>query len=370
MRVGLVVDQLFSPVPGGTGRYASELAAALTIAAPAQSTLEPWSAWHGPKQLASTAGSLPGGISGLRRLPVGSKLLSRLWERDLGPAPRDVDVVHATTLLVPPKRRAALVVTIHDVVPWTHPETLTPHGVAFHRRMGARAAREADLIVTPTLAVADQIRQILAPGGEVIAVPPGFSSHLTVPVDARERRARHVGHESYLLFVGTAEPRKGLDTLLDAMSEPDLADQSLVVVGPRGWGGVDVREEAAARGLADRVTVTGRVDDADLASLYAGAALVVMPSRAEGFGLPVLEAMTLGVPVVTSDDPAMREVGGGATQVFPVGDSAALSTAIARVLADAGLRAQMIEAGRTRAQDFDWLASATTVWGLYGRLAR
>jgi len=167
-----------------------------------------------------------------------------MWERGIGPVPRDTDVVHATTLLVPPKRSAALVVTIHDVVPWTHPETLTSHGVRFHRRMGARAAREADLIVTPTLAVADQVRQVLAPGAEVIAVHPGFSSDLAVPDDARERRNRLVRDDDYLLFVGTSEPRKGLDTLLDALSEPALIGQSLVVVGPRGWGGVDVAQDA------------------------------------------------------------------------------------------------------------------------------
>ncbi len=367
MKVGLVVDQLFAPVPGGTGRYAGELASALAsalaVAAPGGSSLQTWSAWHRPRQRASR------GTSGLRQLPMDSKLLSRMWERGLGPAPRDADVIHATTLLVPPKRRAALVVTIHDVVPWTHPETLTTRGLGFHRRMGARAAREADLIVTHTVAVADQIRHILAPGAEVIAVPPGFSSDLAVPEDARERRARHVGEGDYLLFVGTAEPRKGLDTLLDAMSEPALRGQSLVVVGPRGWGGVYVGQDAAARGIADRVTVTGRVDDADLAALYAGAGLVVMPSRAEGFGLPVLEAMNLGVPVITSDDPAMREVGGAATQTFPVGDSTALCAAIVRVLSDVALREQMIEAGRMRALDFDWLDSARTLWGLYARLA-
>ena len=196
------------------------------------------------------------------------------------------------------------------------------------------------------------------------------SSDLAVPDDARERRNRLVGDDDYLLFVGTSEPRKGLDTLLDALSEPALIGQSLVVVGPRGWGGVDVAQDAEARGVADRVTVTGRVDDADLAALYAGASLVVMPSRAEGFGLPVLEAMALGVPVVTSDDPAMCEVGGGATALFPVGDPSAVCAAILRVLGDEGLRAQMIESGRLRARDFDWLDSARTLWDLYARLAR
>lgn len=362
MRVGLVVDQLFAPVPGGTGRYAGELASALAATVPEESSLQTWSAWHG-----SWPSAVPGTL-GPHRLPVGSRVLSRMWEWGLGPAPRDADVVHATTLLIPPKRRGALVVTIHDVVPWTHPDTLTPRGLGFHLRMGGRAAREADLIVTPTAAVADQIRDVLSPRAEVIAVHPGFSSDLTVSDDASERRARHVGSVDYLLFVGTAEPRKGLDTLLDALSEPALIGQSLVVVGPRGWGGVDVGQAAQARGVGDRVTVTGRVDDGDLAALYAGAGVVVMPSRAEGFGLPVLEAMALGVPVVTSDDPAMCEVGGRATQTFPVGDPAALSAAIAHVLSDGELRAQMISAGRSRAQDFDWLDSARTLWSLYAGL--
>ncbi|MDQ1483041.1 MAG: hypothetical protein QOF35_1117, partial [Actinomycetota bacterium] len=244
MRVGLVVDQLFAPVPGGTGRYAGELASALANTAPQGSSLQTWCAWHGLKPPAVPGRQAPS------QLPLGSKVISRLWERGLGPAPRDADVVHATTLLLPPKRHAALVVTIHDIVPWTHPETLTPRGVDFHLRMGARAAREADLIVTQTLAVADQIREMLAPRAEVLAVPAGFSSGLDVPDNARERRSRFVGQDGYLLFVGTSEPRKGLDTLLDALSDPRLRDQPLVVVGPRGWGGVDVVQDAADRGVA------------------------------------------------------------------------------------------------------------------------
>jgi glycosyltransferase involved in cell wall biosynthesis len=360
MRVALMVEQLQSRVPGGTGRYAAELARALEQTRAPADELVGWMA-------GGTGGRLDLPIR-VRSLGTHSLLLSRLWERGLGPAPRNAEVVHATTLLIPPRRPTALVVTIHDVVPWTHPETLTPRGAGFHRRMGARAAREADVIVTPTVAVAEQVAHVLAPRGEVITVPPGFSSNLTVPDDERERRARHVAGGDYLLFVGTSEPRKGLDTLLDALSEPWLRGESLVVVGPRGWGGVEVGQDAQARGIGGRVTVTGRVEDADLAALYAGASLVVMPSRAEGFGLPVLEAMNLGVPVVTSDDPAMCEVGGGATQTFPVGDPHALGVAIARVLNDSALRTHMIEEGRKRALDFDWLDSAKTMWKLYSRL--
>ena len=362
MRVALMVEQLQSRVPGGTGRYAAELARALEQTRAPADELTGWVATGSGQRFNLPIFS--------RSLGTPSLILSRLWERGLGPSPRDADVVHATTLLAPPRRRAALVVTIHDVVPWTHPETLTPRGVDFHRRMGARAARDADLIVTPTGAVADQVLHLLAPGAEVVAVPPGFSSDLSVPDDAFERRARYVAGGGYLLFVGTSEPRKGLDTLLDALSEPSLKDQSLVVVGPRGWGGVDVSQDAQARGIGGRVTVTGRVDDGDLAALYAGAGAVVMPSRAEGFGLPVLEAMNLGVPVITSDDPAMCEVGAGATQTFPVGDPTALAAAVVRVLGNSTVRATMIDQGRARALDFDWQHSARALWSLYTRLAR
>ena len=281
MKVGLVVDQLFAPVPGGTGRYAADLGSALSTTVPAGSSLQTWSAWHGFRHPASQGMSI-------RQVGMGTKVLSRMWERGLGPSPRDADVVHATTLLLPPKRNSALVVTVHDVVPWTHPETLTTRGLVFHRRMGARAALEADLIVTPTIAVADQVRDILSPRAQVVAVHPGFTKDLHVPRDARQRRISRVREDGYLLFVGTAEPRKGLDTLLNALAGPELKEEALVVVGPRGWGGVDVAQDAGALGIGDRVTVTGQVDDADLASLYAGASLVVMPSRAEGFGLPVL----------------------------------------------------------------------------------
>ena len=178
MRVALMVDQLQSRVPGGTGRYAAELARAL------ERTREPAD---------ELAGWVARGAGGRLDLPIRihsletpSRLLSRLWERGLGPAPRNADVVHATTLLVPPARRSALVVTVHDVVPWTHPETLTARGAGFHRRMGARAASEADLIVTPTVAVAGQVRHVLAPRAEVISVPPGFSSDLSVPDEDRK----------------------------------------------------------------------------------------------------------------------------------------------------------------------------------------
>jgi len=114
--------------------------------------------------------------------------------------------------------------------------------------------------------------------------------------------------------------------------------------------------------------VLGRIEDVDLAAVLHGATALVAPSRAEGFGLPVLEAMAAGVPVVSSDAPALVEVGGGATVVTPVGDSAGLAAALRDVVADDRLQQTLAESGRRRAADFSWATAATRLWELYGSL--
>ena len=139
MRVAFLVEQLLAPVPGGTGRYSAELGAALVRTATAGDEVTGWAAWHravGPAVVA--------GVRGPRRLPLPRRALTLAWERGLGPAPRDADLVHAPTPLFPPPRHRPLVVTIHDTVPWTHPDTLTPRGAVWHRAMAERAALHAD----------------------------------------------------------------------------------------------------------------------------------------------------------------------------------------------------------------------------------
>jgi glycosyltransferase involved in cell wall biosynthesis len=358
-----VAAQLCGRVPGGTGRYTRELIRALSGTRPDDDRLAAVTVSPCADPDATTSGL---GVQ-VRRLPLPYAVVARLWERELPPR-LEGDVVHAPTLLVPSTtHQARLVVTIHDVVPWTHPETLTSRGVAFHRRMGERAARHAAVVLTPTEAVADRVRELLSPAAPVVALGQGMSE-LTVPVDAAERRRRWGLPDAYLLFVGTAEPRKGLDVLLDALVDSRLDDVRLVVVGPPGWGDVDVAREVAVRGLGGRVTVTGRVDDLDLAAAYNGASAVVLPSRAEGFGLPALEAMALGVPVIVSDDPALVEVGQNAVAVTAVGDSAGLADGIAAVLGDATRSATMRTAGLARSADFSWPACAARLWDLYRSL--
>jgi len=271
---------------------------------------------------------------------------------------------------VPPVTAAlGLVVTIHDVVPWTHPETLTPHGARYHQRVGARAAREADVLVTPTHAVAAQVRDVLRPACPVVAVHPGVAVR-SVPADAPARSQRHRrSRRPYLLFVGTAEPRKGLDTLVAALAHPDLVDYDLVVVGPAGWGDVRVPDLAAAAGVSSRVDVTGHVSEEDLVALYVEAAALAMPSRAEGFGFPVAEAMAYGTPVVTSADPALVEVGGEAAVAVPINHPQALAETLARVAAEGPERRRRAALGRELARSFDWATTAERMWTLYSSVA-
>jgi len=361
--LGLALEQTLAPVPGGTGRYSRELARALAADADGDA-VSGWTAWHRDPSPARVPG-----VIGPHRLPLPRRPLVAAWERGLGPVPRDVDVLHAPTLLVPPRRGRPLVVTIHDAVPWTHPETLTPRGVRFHRRMAGRAAAEADLVVVPTDAVRRELEPILDLAGRIDVVGEGVAPGLVVPPDADER-ARRLGLPArYVASLATLEPRKGLGVLVTAMADPAGPRLPLVVAGQPGWGGVDLPGAAAAAGLpADRLVMTGRLGDADLAVFLSRAAVLVVPSRAEGFGLPVLEGMALGTPVVISEAPALVEVAGGAAAVVPIGDAPALARALAEVSADEALRTRLIAAGRVRARQFSWQHAAQMLWSHYRRL--
>lgn len=365
MDVTVLATQLSARVPGGTGRYTYELLRALTQTIP-----------EGDRIRAVRLPAPSSAVAELDRLgmPVSElrapfALVSRLWTHDLPPHPAQTGVVHAPTLLVPPARpRTRLVVTVHDVVPWTHPETLTPRGVAFHRAMGARAAMDAAVIVTPTETVAVAFRELLAPACPVVSVLSGATVR-TVPDDAEGRRRRLGVTDPYVLFVGTAEPRKGLDVLVRAMAHPELTELTLVVAGPAGWGDVSVDALARAAGVGERTTVTGPVSDGDLAALYEAAQVMAVPSRAEGFGLPVVEAMSYGVPVVTSDDPALVEVGGGATVTTRIGDDAALAEGIRRAATSSMLRERLVRDGRRRVAPLSWTSTARRMWQVYAEAA-
>lgn len=359
----VLMEQLLAPVPGGTGRYTRELAAALAATAPPGWTVHGVVARHADPDPARVPG-----VAGPRVLPLPRRALLGAWERGLPLWPGG-DAVHAPTPFGPPSapRGAALVITVHDAVPWTHPGTLTRRGAAWHRRVVSRAARRADALVVPTAAVAAELAR-QAPGpAPVHVIGEGVAAGLAAePAGADAIAERLRLPPRYLLAVGTLEPRKGLDVLLAALAAPHAPPLPLLLVGPRGWGAVAPGEIARGAGLAPgRVRELGRIGDNELAVVLHRAAALAAPSLAEGFGLPVLEAMAAGVPVVHSDAPALLEVAGDAGNAVPRGDPAALAAALHAAVTDPGRAAAMAQRGRRRAGQFSWRRAAEQVWTVH-----
>ena len=374
----VVVDQILAPVPGGIGRYTSELTRALVATAPRGCDVQGVVAAHPQAEYDRLTDLVPG-LSGLAKSPLGRRELAVAWQTGLVGLPGK-GMVHATSLLAPLGRHDRdldpgdqTVVTIHDTVPWTHPETLTPRGVRWHKAMTKRAFRHADAVVVPTHAVASELVELFPFGDRVRVVGGAVSDDLRVPADA-DAVADELGlPDRYVLSVGTVEPRKGLEPLIRALAHPDAPDLPLLVVGPEGWGDVRVADVAAAAGLApERVRTLGFVTDAQLAVLLQRASVFVFPSLAEGFGLPVVEALSLGTPTIVSDAPALVEVADEAAVVVPRLDAEGyperLAQAMFQVVSDLELSSRLGIAGLDRARAFSWRDSADKVWQLHADL--
>jgi glycosyltransferase involved in cell wall biosynthesis len=342
MRAAVHVGQLLQPVPGGIGRYVRDLLGALPAA--------------GVEVEAFAAGPAPSGLHPYTDLgwPTGP-LRYEVWHRLRRPTIRvPGDVVLATSLAVPPPGDRPLVVMVHDLVFLRHPEHLTPRGVAFHRRGLAIARREAAAFVVPSaFGKAD-----LADEG-VDADRIHVAHHGVTPPEPDDPAARVAALERlgirapFLLFVGTIEPRKGVADALDAharlrQARPEL---TLVLAGPPGWGDPPAVDRPG-------VVVTGNVGDHELDALYRGAAALTLPSRYEGFGLPVIEAMSRGCPVVTSDAACLPEIVGDGGIVVPVGDLDALTDALASMLDDHARRAALAAKALAQGTTFTWARSA------------
>lgn len=219
------------------------------------------------------------------------------------------------------------------------------------------AVRYADVV----LALSEHTRQDLirlfgAPPDKVRAAPPGLPA---LQVSDSFKRS-DLSDISYALFIGTQQPRKNLVRLIEAWARLG-GDAALLIAGKRGWGGDDLRARARALGIAGRVRFVGFVDEAEKAALLRGARAVVVPSLYEGFGLPVLEAQSAGVPVACSNTSALPEAAGdGALQFNPL-DVDDMAAAIRRVMSDEPLRVRLVEAGRRNLMRFDWARSARAV---------
>ena len=236
------------------------------------------------------------------------------------------------------------VATVHDIWPFIAP---SPNGRVRAREQTqyrVAAERSAAIIAVSSFTKAELVAHLGIPAERIVVVPQGVPAPLAVQTPARV-----AGSKRYVLFVGEVEPRKDIGTLIAAMRLlPDELRETALVIAGRWRGSMQLHVDGVA------LTLTGEIDDdARLAAWYAGAAVFAFPSRYEGFGLPLLEAMSYGAPVVASDAASLPEVGGDAAVYFPCGDAAALAAALARVLRDSTLAAQLSAAGKARAAQFD-----------------
>ena len=334
--------------------------------------------WSGRGRLGSV---VPEGVRVATR-PMAARPLREAWRRaDVPPIEwwtGPVDVVHGPNFVVPPARHAARVVTVHDLTPVRFPELCTADTLAYPGLI-RRALRGGAWIHTPSQFVADEVVEAFgADPARVVAIPNGVTE---IGPDVTGRDAaegvRLAGSARYLLAIGTIEPRKDLPWLVDAFDvlAASHRDVSLVVAGPDGWGVADFERAVARAAHRARIVRFGWVGPDQRAALLRGATALAYPSRYEGFGLPPLEAMAAGVPVVATDAGALPEVLGDAADLVPVGAGLAptaradaLADALARVLDDDAHRARLVTAGRERAATYSWDATTARLVDLY-RLA-
>ncbi|MBR6373407.1 MAG: glycosyltransferase family 4 protein [Victivallales bacterium] len=299
------------------------------------------------------------------RLCLGGGLKSRpacrvLWQQCVLPF-MEYAALYAMAYTAPLLCRRPYLLNVHDVIALTHPDLCSRRNLLQMRALLPSSIRRASQVIVSTSYVATQVK-LLFPNVKVEVAPLG--------VDYDEF-AKSEGNSPvsgpYFLFVGNIEPKKGLMTLLSAFLQEDWGAK-LVLAGRIGWKCGELL--AIIRRFPERVIWLGRVADAQLPALYRNALALIMPSIVEGFGLPVLEAMAAGTPVIHSNAPALTETAGGAGLGFEIGNATALAAAMKKMQDSAALRHELAEAGRKRAKQLTWKRRAQVTASLLEELVQ
>lgn len=358
------------PRPAGVGRYAANLVGQLSRTLPERSLTvfltrdAPPHAWPGVREVRAS-------------IPTPNEYARALWEQTIVPArvkALGIDVYHSPNYILPAALPCPSVVTIHDIA-YLQPSLHRAKSHLYLRTLTALALRRAAAVV----AVSEHTRRAVEAHyprtrGRIEVIAEGVDPALRPPSAAALRAFRQrLGLEQpYVLFVGTLEPRKNLVRLVAAFERAvreAALPHHLVLAGNRGWKTEALERAIETSPLRGRIHRVGYVPDSDLPCWYAGAALAAYPSLEEGFGLPPLEAMACGAPVVTSDCSAIPEVVGDAAVTVSPRDVDALAQALRRVLTDSALAADLRAAGRQRAGLFTWEAAARRYRAVYERAA-
>ena len=357
----VIVDDVLDTRPRGLAPYARGLLPALVRSAPGGIDVVGFVSSSSPEEDVELDRLMPG-LARLQRSPLSHRQLVAAWQH--GFTPPLGGMVHSPSLFAPLSGRGdQTVVTAHDAVAWLDPET-TEGRASWYRNMAKRAERHAAAIVVPSYAVAAALEERGLFGDRIRVIPGAATPGLAVPSDANARRTALELPERYLASTATLNPRKGLAALLRALHGLDV---DLVLLGDPAWGTATLADGLADAEVApERVRVVDASDPADRAAVLAGASLFVEPSRLEGFGAEVLDAMTAGVPVITTDDPALVELVLDAAHVVAGGHG--LREAIAELLADETAAQRLGVAGQDRARAFSWRDAAEKVWQLHADL--
>jgi glycosyltransferase involved in cell wall biosynthesis len=355
VRTLVTADQLRRTPPGGIGTYIRGLLQGFRTLAAERTSTDAVTADELPViELVAGRPPRPGStVDPLRSLgyPLHSshlpgRALTKAWDYGIVRAPTGFDVIHATSLSTPEPRSSAMVVTVHDLLWRRIPDAFPSHGRAWHEAALRRAMDRADRFTVTTQTTADELADSGVPSEAITVIPMG-SNHLPPPdFDEASAHLSRLGIEGpFLLSVGTFEPRKNQARLVEAYRQvrSSLPEPwPLVLVGPSGWG-----EQLQP---VPGVTLAGAVSASELSALYAMARLLVYVPLIEGFGIPPLEAMTQGTPVVASPLPSTA---GSAFEIDPM-DTDSIAQGILSVATDEALRSRLQSLGSKRSAELWW----------------
>lgn len=356
----------------GVGHYTFELARSLALAAPADQftlvsplTTSPFEVVNEPRPANLSLKKLERSLVNRRWWSVGLPLFLRRNRFDL---------FHGTNYEIPLWSKTPTVVTIHDLSLFLHPEAHEPHLVRRAKWRLPLMARSASKIVTPTEAVKSEVCERLNIDPEKVAVTheaPRAVFTRREPAETVTTRKRLGIADDFILSVGTLEPRKNLQRLVDAfeiVSKSTPLTPQLVIAGGRGWLMDDFAGSLKSRGLNEKIRFTGYLNDDELCALYSACKLFVYPSLYEGFGLPPLEAISCGAPVITSNIPSIKEAVGNAARLIDPKDTRDLAKAIIELLQNEEAQQQLAKAGRERVKNFTWERTALRTLEVYRKL--